>query len=175
MTEKSTIDCEAVFDESRSHRFLWKRVWKKDLPIACVVTLNPNSDDCFELDLTSMLILNNVYRLQKFGGVCVVNLFSKITGKLTRDDYTEDEMHAKNIKHIKKAAEGSDVVIVAWGKSGETCNYIKEREDDVLNVLSEFKDKLMWIGDNYGNNGLHPLCPSVRKSWCLRFLDTKTA
>ena len=78
MTEKSTIDCEALFDESRSHRFIWKRVWKKDLPIACVITLNPNSDDCFELDLTSMLILNNVYRLQKFGGVCVVNLFSKI-------------------------------------------------------------------------------------------------
>ena len=172
MKEKFTVDCEAVFDENRSHRFIWKRVWKKDLPVACVITLNPGSDDCFELDLTSMLILNNVYRLRKYGGVSVVNLFSKITGKLTKDDYVENDVDSKNIKYIQKAAESADTVIIAWGKSGETNNHIKEREETVLNVLSEYKDKLVWIGDDYGNNGLHPLYPSVRKSWRLRFLET---
>ena len=30
ITEKDTIKCEAVFNEDRTHRFLWKRVWDKD-------------------------------------------------------------------------------------------------------------------------------------------------
>ena len=75
MTEKSTILCEAVFNEDKTHRYAWKRVWDSKKPELCIITLNPNSSNVFELDLTSMLVTNNAYRLKEYGGVNIVNLF----------------------------------------------------------------------------------------------------
>ena len=104
MTEKSTIICEAVYSEDKSHRFSWKRVWDSKKPVLCVVTLNPNSDNVFELDLTSMLVTNNTYRLGSYGGVTVVNLFSCITDRLRKDDFDEENSIAeeKSRKRQKK-------------------------------------------------------------------------
>ena len=105
ITEKDTIKCEAVFNDEKTHRFLWKRVWNKDKPLACVIMLNPCLSDNIVTDTTTSLVVNNIAMLGEFGGVSIVNLFSLLTPKLqmrcARDidinDYGNDT-------HIKKAA-----------------------------------------------------------------------
>ena len=53
--EKDTIKCESVFNDTRTHRFLWKRVWNKDLPLACVIMLNPCQADNIITDTTTAI------------------------------------------------------------------------------------------------------------------------
>ena len=63
ITEKDTIKCEAVFNDEKTHRFLWKRVWNKDKPLACVIMLNPCLSDNIVTDTTTSLVVNNVAML----------------------------------------------------------------------------------------------------------------
>ena len=69
ITEKDTIKCEAVFNEDRTHRYMWKRVWSKDKPMAAVLMLNPCLSDNIVTDTTTALVVNNIARLEKYGGV----------------------------------------------------------------------------------------------------------
>ena len=68
ITEKDTIKCEAIFNDEHTHRFLWRRVWNKDKPMATVVMLNPCHADNVITDTTTALVVNNVARLEKYGG-----------------------------------------------------------------------------------------------------------
>ena len=115
ITEKDTIKCEAVFNDDKTHRLLWKRVWNKEKPMACIIMLNPCLSDNIVTDTTTSLVVNNVARLEEFGGVSIVNLFSLLTPKLqmrwARDIDIND---LDNDNYIKKAADEASVVILAW-------------------------------------------------------------
>lgn len=175
MTEKSTILCEAVFNEDKTHRYAWKRVWDSKKPELCIITLNPNSRNVFELDLTSMLVTDNAYRLKEYGGVNIVNLFSVLTDKLKASNIKGTDKHlSENIKYIKKICGNCKDIIIAWGKAGNINKNIKDREQLVLNELKPFSNKLYTLVDYNGETGLHPLTPSVRKGWSLvPFKDTE--
>lgn len=125
ITEKDTIKCEAVFNDDKSHRLLWKRVWNKDKPMACVIMLNPCLSDNIVTDTTTSLVVNNVARLEEYGGVSIVNLFSLLTPKLqmrwARDIDIND---LENDKYIKKAAEEASILILAWGKGAENITFV---------------------------------------------------
>ena len=75
LTEKDTIKCESVFNEDRTHRCMWKRVWDKDKPLMGVIMLNPCHADNIITDTTTALVVNNVARLEEYGGVSIVNLY----------------------------------------------------------------------------------------------------
>lgn len=169
MTEKLTVNCEVVCDDKKEHRFLSKRIWDKTLPAVCVVTLNPSSCNPFETDLTTMLILNNVYRLGGIGGVYFVNLFSKVTTKLSSEGYSEEKtFYEKNFKCMADTAKICDKVIIAWGSAGKTNKKVQERESEVLDLLGQYPEKLFVIANETGNVGIHPLHPSVRAKWILQ-------
>ena len=53
ITEKDTIKCESIFNDERTHRYLWKRVWDKDKPIISVIMLNPSQSDNIITDTTT--------------------------------------------------------------------------------------------------------------------------
>lgn len=122
ITEKDMIKCEAIFNDDRTHRFLWRRVWSKDKPLACVVMLNPCLADTIITDTTTSLVVNNIARLETYGGVEIVNLYSLLTNKLNFR-WNSDEMlnDKENDTYIKKSAEACDTVILAWG-TGAACN-----------------------------------------------------
>lgn len=171
ITEKDTIKCEAVFNEDRTHRFMWKRVWNKDKPMAIVVMLNPCQADNIITDTTTSLVVNNIARLEEFGGVGVVNLFSRLTTKLNFRWNSDDELnHEDNDTYIKKAAEEGSKVIVAWGKSVNTNKRIALRAKAVLDLLKPYEDKLYCISDGERNN-IHPLTPALRYQWLLDKLN----
>lgn len=171
ITEKDTIKCESVFDDTHTHRFLWKRVWNKDKPLAMVVMLNPSLADNLVSDMTSFLTANNVARLESYGGVAVVNLFSLLTPKLNfRWNSDEDLNSPDNDNYIKKTAEECDTVILAWGKAADTNQRIADRAAHVVKLLEKYKDKLHVLSDGF-RNGLHPLTPALRTQWFLEPFD----
>ena len=174
LIEKDNIKCESVFNADHSHRFLWKRVWNKDKPLACVIMLNPCIADNILMDTTTYLVVNNIARLEEYGGVAVVNLYSKLTSKLNfRWNSDEDLNDSVNNSYIRKSAEESSIVIAAWGKSGENNQRIAERVEAVLGILNEFEDKIYYISDGV-RVGIHPLTPSVREEWLLVPLKEKS-
>ena len=169
ITEKDTIKCEAIFNDTKTHRFLWRRVWDKDRPVACVIMLNPCQADTIITDTTTSLVVNNVARLGDFGGVCIVNLFSLLTSKLSFR--FPDTLNDKdNDTYIKKAAEEASVVIFAWGKSADVNASIYNRAQQVIKMLKGQKEKLRVISDGE-SVGKHPLSPSLRSQWLLTGID----
>ena len=171
ITEKETIKCEAAFNDAKSHRLLWKRVWNKDKPMACVIMLNPCMSDNIVTDTTTSLVVNNVARLEDYGGVSIVNLFSLLTPKLqmrwARDIDINDP---ENDKYIKKAAEEASILILAWGKGAELNARITNRAEQVIALLDAHKEKFRVISDGK-RKGLHPLTPTVRAQWILESFE----
>lgn len=166
ITEKDTIKCEAVFNDERTHRFLWKQVWNKDKPIACVIMINPCQANTVVTDTTTFLVVNNIYRLGDYGGVTIVNLFSLLTPKLSfKVSGKLNDEH--NDEYIKKAAEEASTVILAWGKSSDTNLRVAERAKQVIELLDTQKEKLRIISDGK-RMGVHPLTPSVRAKFILK-------
>ena len=171
ITEKDTIRCEAVFNDQHTHRYLWKRMWDKNKPLAAIVMLNPCQADNIVVDTTTALVVNNIARLETYGGVVVVNLYSLLTNKL-HFRWNEDTRlnDAENDDYIVKAAEMCSTVILAWGKTGESNKRIAMRAKAVLELLSPYAEKLRIITDGI-REGLHPLTPSLRRVWQLKNCD----
>lgn len=167
LTEKDNFKCESIFNEERTHRFWWKRVWDAKKPIACVIMLNACVADNVIMDTSTYLVVNNVANLEDYGGVIIVNLFSKLTTKLNfKWNGVEDYNLPENDNYIKKAAEESEIVVLAWGKGAANNHSIEERAVDVINLLDAYKSKMRVIYDGE-KVGVHPLTPSVRNGWQL--------
>ena len=144
-------------------------MWDKDKPVACVIMLTPCQADTVITDTTTSLVVNNVARLGAFGGVCIVNLFSLLTSKLSFR--FPDTLNDKdNDTYIKKAAEEASVVILAWGKSADVNASIYNRAQQVIKMLKGQKEKLRVISDGE-SVGKHPLSPSLRSQWLLTGID----
>lgn len=165
ITEKDTIKCEAVYNEDKTHRLLWKRVWNKEKPMACIIMINPCQADTILTDTTTYLVVNNIARLGDFGGVTIVNLFSLLTPKLHFRAEIDVNDHS-NDYYIKKAAEEASVVILAWGKAASSHAKIYQRARQVIDLLEDQKEKFRIISDGV-REGCHPLTPSTRAKWLL--------
>ena len=168
MTEKDIIRCESVFNEDRSHRYLWKRVWNKEKPLACVIMLNPCMSDNIVMDTTTALVVNNVARLEEYGGVMILNLFSKLTTKLSfKWNSDEDLNEVENNAYLQKAAAEAALVVYAWGRGIGTNKRILHRAEEVVQLLAPYGEKVRVISDGE-REGLHPLTPSIRSAWILK-------
>ena len=172
LNEKDTIKCESIFNVERTHRFWWKRVWDSKKPLACVIMLNACIADNVIMDTSTYLVVNAIANLEDYGGVIIVNLFSKLTSKLNfKWNGVEDYNLPENDDYIKKAAEESEVVVLAWGKGAANNRSIEERAVDVINNLENFKPKLRVITDGE-KISIHPLTPSIRRNkWNLLTLS----
>jgi hypothetical protein len=65
----------AVFDVSRSYRYLLTRTWDTHRPPAVWVMLNPSAEDAFTDDPTIRRCVRFAARCRA-GGIAVVNLFA---------------------------------------------------------------------------------------------------
>lgn len=167
ITEKETIRCVAIFNDERTHRYTWKRVWDKDKPLLVVVMLHPCFADTVICDTTSYLVVNNVRRLEKYGGLNIVNLYARLTEKLTfRWESEEALIGEDNDTYIKRAALEADDIVLAWGIGASNVQAISNRIDNVIELLSGLNKNLLVISDGK-RKGLHPLTPSIRSEWTL--------
>ena len=166
ITEKTTIKCEAIFNDKHTHRYLWRRVWDKDKPIISVIMLNPSQSDNIITDTTTTLVVNNVAKLGEYGGVEILNLYSKLTSKISFREADEELNDKDNDAYIIKSVEASTKTILAWGKASNSNARIEKRAIQVINLLKTYRDKFYIISDGT-RTGLHPLTPSVRSKWIL--------
>ena len=175
ITEKETIRCEAVFDDTKSYRYMWKRVWDKTKPSVVVVMLHPCFSDNILADTTTNLVVNNVMRLGIYGGVCITNLYAKMTDKmLFRWDSQERLIGSDNDEFIRKAALEVEDVILAWGVGADKIKSVVSRIASVVSLLKEMNKNLYSISDGK-RVGLHPLTPSVRSKWILQAFSERDA
>ncbi len=159
-TETTVMKSKALFSDDGEHRLLLRREWDKNGKTAMIIMINPNSADTLCMDMTTMLVLNNLYKLG-FGSVNIVNLYSRITPKLSLRFNSDDDLIAKDCDEmIEEYAVTSDAIIIAWGSLGNTSERVRERQADILERLSKFRNKLYKIGEH----GYHPLTPAVRSN-----------
>jgi hypothetical protein len=119
-------------------------------------------------DATTTYVVNNIARLEKYGGVAIINLYSKLTVKLNFRWNDDTELNdSENDTYIVKMAEECETVILAWGRGADTHKRITARAEVVLELLKPYKEKLMLISDGE-RDGLHPLTPSIRSQWQLK-------
>ena len=167
LIEKDNIKCETTFSEDKSHRLLWKRVWNKEKPCLAIIMINPCLSDNIVTDTTTSLCLNNVARMEEYGGIHILNLFTLCTNKLCfRYNSDEDLIHKDNDSYIVKSAQECSKVILAWGRTESTNQRVGDRAAKVVELLSAYADKLYCISDGQ-RKGLHPLTPSIRANWSL--------
>lgn len=170
ITEKSVVKTEAIFTEDKSHRYLLRKEWDKNKPKAMVIMTNPSSAGEISIDHTTMYVINNLLKLD-FGSVDVVNIFSMIDVKISTKYGTEGLTDEENDNQIVKAATRADSIIVAWGKNGDNNKKIRDRQEQVFNLLQGYKEKLYTIESDDGKKGFHPLAPQIRFHWKLSKID----
>lgn len=68
-TIKNTIYTEAIFSKDEKHRYLLKKTWDEKKPACTVITMYPHLDGVLSLDLTTVLILNQLANSERYGAV----------------------------------------------------------------------------------------------------------
>ncbi len=139
-TIKSTIHTEAIFSDDEQHRYLLKKTWDEKKAACTVITMYPHLDGVLSLDLTTVLILNQLANSERYGAVYLVNLFSNIRTP-------ENLKHIKNPYdehtdiHLMKAISESDTVILAYGAYAKRPVVI-DRVEQVMEMLKPHKKKV---------------------------------
>jgi hypothetical protein len=162
-TETTQIKSKALFSDDGLHRLLLRKEWDKNKKTAMIITINSNTADTLNMDLTTMLVINNLNKLG-FGSVNIVNLYSKIMPKLSlRFNSDNDLIDSETDTIIEQYATMSNAIIIAWGSIGNNSQRVRDRQTELLEMLSKHENKLYQIG----KNGYHPLTPAVRNEWEL--------
>lgn len=163
--EKSVMKTEAKFSDDKEYRYILSKEWNNKKPRAMVVMTNPSSAGEVALDLTTLYTINNLVALD-YGAVDIVNIYPKVSSKLRADDVDLKEIGISD-QLIVEMAEKVDSIIIAWGRIGEKSKAIEKRQNQVLEKLQVFKDKIYIIGDGNGGELYHPLAPHIRFYWEL--------
>ena len=158
-TEKSVMRTEVIFLEDRQQRYLLRKEWDKTKKKAMVLIINPSYANKILMDMTTLFVINNLYRLA-FGVAEIVNLFSTVDGNRSVKHEVAEALTA-NQEQLVASAEKVDVIIIAWGKAGENSKSIQKRQQDFLELLKPYEEKLYTIG-------MHPLVPRIRAEWNLK-------
>lgn len=162
-TVKTTLTTEAIFSKDGTKRYLLQKTWDKSKKKAMVIMLAPSEASGIMLDNTTLLVLNNAYRLD-YGSVSILNLFATLNDFALKKAEDED---TENIQAIIKAADTADTIIYAAGVGKATNKAFRLRQEQVLTALRPYEAKLHCLCDSMGNSRLqHPLSPAVRE-WHL--------
>ncbi len=165
VTEKSVVKTEAIFSADKQYRYLLRKEWDKNKKKVMVIMINPSTAAEVFIDHTTMYVINNLFKLD-FGAVDIVNLFPNVNGS-RKTKGSVPEVDKENEKQIAASAEKADSIIIAWGSVGENNKNIQEKQENILNLVSPYEDKLLSICDDRGNSGIHPLSPKIRYDWNL--------
>ena len=137
-TIKSTIHTEAIFSNDKD-RYLLKKTWDEKKPACTVITMYPHLDGVLSLDLTTVLILNQLANSERYG-VYLVNLFSNIKSPENLKHINEPYDEHTDI-HLMKAISESDTVILAYGAYAKR-PVVVERVEQVMEMLKPHKKKI---------------------------------
>ena len=164
---RGSIRSEAVFNEDYTHRYILRKEWNKEKKKAVIIMIQPNTNDPYDLDLTTVRVINNLNRIG-YGYVDIVNLYSLVAPKLSFKGNEENLVQVDiNDGYIIRACTKTDCIILAWGSMEETYKKVAVRVNELLNKLEIFRDKMFIICDQSTKISRHPLAPTVANDWRL--------
>lgn len=142
----------AVFNATRTHRYLLTRVWDPELPPAVFLMLNPSTADALQVDPTITRCLSFARR-ENAGGLSVVNLFAlRSTDPSVLAHHPNPIGHSNN-RFLVEAVQDAAVVIAGWGVHGA----LGGRDRAVVSLLAEHAVELKCLGRNQHGSPKHPL------------------
>lgn len=154
---------EATTSDNGLKRYTLKKTWDESKPRLAVIMLAPSEASAVSLDNSSMLTLNNCFRLG-YGSVTILNLFATINDFSLKQAEDEDP---ENLDAIVQACQEADTIVFAPGTGKLTNKAFQKRQQQVLSALLPLESKLHCLCDANGNARLqHPLSPAVR-TWYL--------
>lgn len=169
----ANINVDAVFSDDGKHRYALTYTWNKELPRLSILMIIPGSSPKLDSEHTSMglteyLCLSNCSKLQRYGAITVINLFSRIS-----DDYAQIPKNSfkgatneENNEVIMKLIDGTDVVI-AFGSIVNTNKTAYLRACQLIKSIEEkYPDSLYCIHDGI-RKFLHVLDIYSRREWNL--------
>lgn len=170
-TIQTKLETAAVFSEDGAKRYLLKKLWDSKKPSLTIIMLVPSEASGIALDNTTLLVLNNAFRLG-YGSVSIVNLFATLNDTALTCEEERDEI---NLAMITEEVKKSDTVVYAPGVGKAKNPIFQTRAAQVLEVLKPYSKKLKCIS-NADNTVrlLHPLTPVVR-TWVLRDVTIEEA
>lgn len=160
-TIKNTIKTEVVYDDESKKRYCLRVEWDKTKECACVIMLSAGKTNGISFDHTTNYVLENLIDLN-YGCADIVNLFAS-------DDKSESSSDDENLKVISKVVKDANIIVFATGTTYRTNNRVKERQNEILEMLKEYENILYCIADADGQRFYHPLCPKVRKWNLVKF------
>ena len=162
-TQETTLHTTAVYSEDGSKRYLLQKAWNPDLPRLSIIMLAPSEAGVISMDSTSMLCVNNAFRLG-FGTLSILNLFATLGDFSLKQAEVED---TENMDTILRCCEEADTIVYAPGVGKSKNKAFAQRQEQVLAALSKYEEKLRCLTNASGNaRHQHPLSPSVR-TWTL--------
>lgn len=162
-TITTTLTTEAVFSDDGLKRYALRKTWDESKPKLAVIMLAPSEAGAVSLDTSSMLVLNNAFRLG-YGSVTILNLFATLNDFSLKQAAGED---AENLEAIVHAYQAADAVVYAPGVGKAANNLFQKRQQQVLTALRSMEGKLHCLCNETGEARLqHPLSPAVR-TWYL--------
>lgn len=149
------VTAAAVFDRSRTYRYLLTRIWDPSLPIAVFLMLNPSTADAMADDPTIRRLAgeNGFARRWGRGGIAVVNLFALRSTDPAKLRHHKDPVGPHNASFVQHAVRQSDLVVAAWGGPG----VLGGRGDAMALALQAAGVPLKAFGFTRSRQPLHPL------------------
>lgn len=142
------MDSSAEFSDDKTERFVLTRIWGKELPFAMCVGLNPSTANESKNDNTISLLINVLSALG-FGGLRMVNVFSKVTSKPDELKVISYGSAVLNKMWITATAYGCQEIIFCWG------NFKEVTQDHILDMIELFPDAKCF-GRNKNGSPWHP-------------------
>jgi len=167
---ENSIFTRAVF-HGDEHRLLLEKVWSKDSKglgnVAICMSNAGVMPSIYHMDYTTLFCCNSLSSLG-YNSCSIVNLFSRMTNKLSLSGDLSDLICPENEEQILQVSKECDVFIWAVGSITTTYKKVIPYQDSIFRLLAPIADKMRIIENSVGQQGLHPLHPSLRnKPWKL--------
>ncbi len=163
---ETALKTKAVFSENGEKRYVLTKTWDEKKPRMAIIMLAPSVASGVELDMSTLLVLNNASRLG-YGSVEILNLFARVNDFSLKE---AEEGDVENLQYIQQVAESVDTIVYAAGVGKNQNKIFRIRQKVVLKALSPWEKKLHCLCNANGDARLqHPLSPAVR-TWHLSSL-----
>ncbi|MET7713724.1 DUF1643 domain-containing protein [Streptomyces sp. NPDC005407] len=143
----------AVFDQSRTYRYLLTRIWDPARPIAVWVMLNPSTADAMTDDATIRRCTTFARDRWGRGGIAVVNLFALRSKDPSLLRTHPDPVGPHNASFVQHVVRQSDLVVAAWGGPG----VMGGRGNAMARAMRDAGVGLKAFGFTLSKQPLHPL------------------
>lgn len=147
-----------VSQRTKENAVYWRTYqYDKEKPTVLFIAAFPTSGDLNQLDLTTMLILNNCRQLG-FGTITIGNLFS-IPTKYPSDRNLVNSIASDGIRQLVKLTLDVDEVIVGIGSLLRKSKVAAAQLDEYLGQAQELEvsDKVKYLVSGNPERNIHPL------------------